>query len=133
LACSADVKSERNSEDQRATEQTCSSAQSEPACLRWGPKLRSGRRKEILYRDQEAVSPARNRLDKSRVLRGVAKRLPQLPNGRTQAVVEINKCIGRPQSLPQLLSRNEFAPPLKKEYEDLKRLLLYLNLDSVFA
>ena len=62
---------------------------------------------------------------------GVAQRFPQPLYSVIDAVVEIHEGVGTPYPLTQLLARHYFARLFQQDLQDLKRLLLQGDLDSL--
>ncbi len=72
----------------------------------------------------EAVSPPGQGFDEARARCGIAQRLADLVHRGIQAVIEIDKGVGRPDLFAQLIARDHFTGILEQRREDLKRLLL---------
>src|SRR6266705_1573007 len=84
-------------------------------------------------RRKEPISAPRQRLDKSRVVSGVAQCLSELVYGCVQAVVEIDERILRPDLRAQLFARYHFGRPLKQDGKHLEWLFLQLDALTLFA
>ena len=97
-------------------------------------RLRDGDdRSELLVRQKKTIADAGESLDKARVLGSIANRLPQLLHRRIQAVLEIDKRVGRPQRCAQHIAGHHFSPHLQQHDQDLEGLTLQLDADAVFA
>ena len=82
------------------------------------------------HRSDESVAAAGQRLDEPRHIGRVPERIAQPANGSIQAVLEIDECLRRPQSLPQLLAGDEFAGTIQQRLENLKRLIGEIDPDA---
>ena len=80
------------------------------------------RRRKAGHGSDESVAAAGQRLDEPRHIGRVPERISQPANRGIQAVLEVDECLGRPQSLPQLLAGNELAGTIQQRLEHLKRL-----------
>jgi hypothetical protein len=85
------------------------------------------------HRHDEPIPASRQRLDKSRVIGGIAERFPQLIDRRIQAVVEIHEGVGRPALIAKFFACDHFARPLQQDREDLKGLLLQSDPYALLA
>jgi len=72
----------------------------------------------------KAVPSSRERLNISWVFSGVSQGTPQALDRRIQSVVEIDKCVCRPQPATQLFPCNNFTRMLQQHRLNLERLLL---------
>jgi hypothetical protein len=72
-------------------------------------------------------------LDVPRVVRRIAQRLAEFPDRRSQTVVKIHERVGGPDSLPELLADDEFPGTFEQYRQDLKGLLLQLDLYTSLA
>src|SRR5262249_13788103 len=70
----------------------------------------------------EPVATARNRLDESRIVGGIAKRLAQLVYGGVQAVVVVDEGVGGPPALAQIFAAYQFPGALEQVQQKLERL-----------
>ena len=77
------------------------------------------------------VSQFRKSFDIARIARGVAKYAAKLFYGGIQAVLEINKCPGRPKPLSQFFAADDVRGALNKQLKDLKRLWPQLHFGAV--
>src|SRR5882724_1907839 len=75
-------------------------------------------------RGDEAVASSRHSFDEARRLRSVPQSFPQLLNRIVQAVVKTYEGIAGPDAFLKLFPSHYFPGTLRKELEDLKRLLL---------
>jgi hypothetical protein len=50
---------------------------------------------------------------------------------KTQAVIEVHKCVGGPQAFSQLFSADDFPRPFQQKREDLEGLFLQLKPGTV--
>jgi hypothetical protein len=76
----------------------------------------------------ETVAPAADGLNESWRRRGVAERGAEPADGVVQTVVEVHERLG-PESLTQLLSRDDCPGPRDQHFEEDERLIL--NQDTV--
>ena len=74
-------------------------------------------------RNDEPIAAAGQRLDESRHVRRVPKRISQAANRGIQAALEIDERLCRPQTLSQLLAGDEVAWTIQQCPENLKRLI----------
>ena len=70
------------------------------------------------------------RLDEPRIVGVVAERRAQPLDRGVQAVLEIDERPGRPQALPQLFTRHDFARTIEHHRENFERLILKPDADS---
>ena len=96
---------------------------------------RTGRRRFIPprwagHRSDESVAASGQGLNEPRHIGRVPERVTQPANRGIQAVLEIDECLRRPQSLPQLLAGHEVAGTIEKRLENLKRLLGEIDPDA---
>ena len=82
-------------------------------------------------RRDEAIAPARQRLDEPRVLGRVAEHLAQLLDRRVEGVIEIDEGVGGPEPLAHRLAGDHLARALEEHHQQLKRLLLQLQPDAL--
>ena len=78
----------------------------------------------------EPVAAARQRLNEPRHIGRIPERIAQPAHRGIQPVFEIDECLRRPQSLPQLLPGDEFAGTIQQRLENLKRLLGQIDADA---
>jgi len=69
----------------------------------------------------------------SGLVSGIVKRIPKPPNGRVQASVEIYERAFGPQFGPQALAGDQLTGAFQKHSEDLERLVLNLESNSMLA
>jgi hypothetical protein len=74
----------------------------------------SGFRGGFVDRCDETVSPARNRLNESRVIGRIAESHAKFPYGRVDAFIEANEGIGRPNLGLQLFACNHLTGMLQE-------------------
>jgi len=79
------------------------------------------------------ISPARQRLNVPRHIRLIPQRLPLLLDRGIHAMIEIDKCVRRPEPLPQLVARNKLSGMFQQNFKNLNRLPLQLQPDTTFA
>ena len=84
-------------------------------------------------RRQEPVSTARQRFQVSGAGGGISQRFSHLIYCGVQAVIEVDKCIRRPQLLTQLFARNDLSRMLQQVGKHLERLLLQANPGAALA
>ena len=87
----------------------------------------------LINRSDKAVSTAGQRFDKTRARCGIAQRLPNLVDRRIQAVVEIDKGVGRPDLLPQIVAGDHPSGIFKQRGQDLERLFLQPDSGAILA
>ena len=75
----------------------------------------------------ESVASARHGFDEAGLVRGILQRLAQAVDRFIQALIEIDKGVGWPQLLHQLVASNQLAGAIEQCGEDVKR--LFLNSD----
>jgi hypothetical protein len=81
-----------------------------------------------LNRSQESISAARQRLDEARAGSRISQRVTQLASGSVEAAVEIDVRNGGPEPLFQLLTGDNFAGTFQQRGQQLKWLVLEMNL-----
>src|SRR6267378_676013 len=91
------------------------------------------RRFHAIHRRDESVSATSKSLDETRIGRGIAQRLANLVYSSIQAVIEIDERIGRPDLLPQVITRNHTPGIFQQHAENLKRLLLQTHSSAILA
>jgi hypothetical protein len=84
-------------------------------------------------RDNEAISSASQCLNKARVLGIIAQRIAQPFDGGVKAVVEITKGVPWPEFAAKFFSCNHLARMFEQHAQDLERLFLKLQLESILA
>ena len=72
----------------------------------------------------EPITTTRHRLDEPRLVGIVAERSAQALDGGVQAVLEVDEGAVRPETMTQLVARDDFARALEHEPENLERLIL---------
>jgi hypothetical protein len=86
--------------------------------------LPPGLDRRAVDRSNETIAIARNGLDESRAIGGIAKRLPQLSDRGVQAVVEADERVCRPEALPQLVARDDGTASIQEQGERVEWLVL---------
>jgi hypothetical protein len=86
-----------------------------------------------VYGGQKTVAAASESLNKAGIFSGITDGVAQTLDGGVQAVVEIHKCINRPEPAAQFFPGNDFPGMLEEHGQDLERLLLESHLDAVPA
>jgi hypothetical protein len=86
-----------------------------------------------LKRNEKSIPSASQCLNIARVVGIISQRIAQPFDGGVKAVVEIDKGICWPESAAKLFSGNHLAGMLEKHAQDLERLLLKLELESILA
>src|SRR6266849_11037518 len=97
-----------------------------------GATYRNGPARSV-DRCEEAIATARQGFHESRIFRRITQRLPQLIYCLIQAMIEIDERVGRPKLAAQFLPSNYLAGLLQQHRQNLKRLLLKLDLYALFA
>jgi len=77
-----------------------------------------------MERSDETVAAFRDGLNEARLIRRVAKGLTQPGDCAVQPVVEINKGVGGPEALPQLIPCNQVARTFQEQGQNAKWLFL---------
>jgi hypothetical protein len=101
--------------------------------------MRYGSRDKCLFigirprpkRCDKPVSPPSHRFNEHRRVCRFAQRNAESLNGTVQTGVEIDEGVCRPKSVAEFFASNYLAGTLDKHAQDLKRLFLQLQLDSV--
>jgi hypothetical protein len=93
----------------------------------------SGRSIGISYVRKEAIAPTRDGLNKPGALRRIAKCLPDFVDGLVEPVIEVYEGIRGPEPLLQILAHYDLAGVLDQHGQDLKRLLLNSDLQSMLS
>jgi hypothetical protein len=75
------------------------------------------------------IATARDRLDELRTLHTVAEGYAQFANSGVQADIEVDKCVGGPEYLLQLLAPHEISGTFQKRNENAPG--LFLQADAV--
>ena len=96
-------------------------------------RLRDLRRRRGLNLRDESVPAARQRFDEPRILSRIVERFAQLPNGVVHADVEIDEGVGRPEPLPKLFARHQFASALEQHTQNVKGLVRKPDLEALPA
>src|SRR5581483_6386413 len=94
----------------------------------WSPGHSACR--DSFHGGQKAVATAGEGLDKTRTRRGVAQGLPQFVDDGVEAVVEVNKSIGRPQPLADFFAGDQISRALQQHEQNLEGLLLQAQAHS---
>jgi len=81
----------------------------------------------------EAVTAPRQRLDVARLLGRVAQSISQSLDRCVDAVIELYNGVVGPQPNADILPQNSFTRPFQKHLQDLKRLLLQSDSNSVLT
>jgi len=63
-------------------------------------------------------------LNEAGLLRGIAQSFPQPGNRTVQAMIEVDKCVGRPKFFTELFPRNHFTGSLQQQKQNTERLFL---------
>lgn len=84
-------------------------------------------------RSNEPVASAGHGFDESGIVGFFAEGTSQFSDGGVQSVVELDEGVGGPKSLTNLFSGNQFAGALEQHGEDLERLFLQPDSQSVFG
>src|SRR5271163_272944 len=92
-----------------------------------------GRRISDIHRRDEPVSAARQRFYVAGPLGRVAEDLAKARNRIVQAMVEIDKSVGRPNLCSQLLESDHIAGALEQSGQNLQRLTLQPQSYTSFA
>jgi hypothetical protein len=87
----------------------------------------------FLYRRDETVSTTRQGFDESRALSRIGQRVAQSFDRRVEADIEIDKCVGRPKLLVKVFPGHQLARLLKQHGQDLKGLIVKLDLDALLV
>jgi len=64
---------------------------------------------------------------------GIAQGFAQPIDGGVDAVIDVHKSVRRPKLLPELLPGDDLARMFQQKFQNLKRLLLELDLHPLFA
>jgi hypothetical protein len=86
-----------------------------------------------IHRAYKSVSAARQSLDKSGCLSGIAQRFPKPIYRVVEAVVIIDKGVVGPQLSPDFFSRDHLSRTTEKNGEDLKRLIMQFDSGARLA
>lgn len=81
----------------------------------------------------ETVSLARNRFDVLRFVGGVAERVAKRAESGVEIGVEIDVGIGGPKARANFIAANDAAGAFEKNRENLKRLLVELDFETIAA
>src|SRR5262249_2650935 len=81
----------------------------------------------------ETVPTARQSFDKAGIRSRIVQSVTDLVDRSVQAVIKIDKSVSRPDLLSQLLPGHDLSWVLQELSQNLKRLLLKSNLESVLA
>jgi hypothetical protein len=84
-------------------------------------------------RRDEAVTAAGNRFDETRTSSRVSQRVTYLIDAVVEAVVEINEGVSRPEFLAEVLAADHLAGVFQQRSENLERLLLQTDFQSLLA
>ena len=85
------------------------------------------------HRSDKTVPSLGESLNEARIGRGIIEGGADFANGGRDAVLKIDERLVRPETLLELVSRDDFAGPLQQGAEDLKGLLLEADLDAALA
>ena len=107
-------------------------------CIDRGARRRNGlgtpyRIGNQLHRRDEPVTTLGQRLDETRVFRGIAEGLAELVHRFVEAVIEIDPGVRRPEPLPQLLAQHDLTVSLEKHLQDSEGLVLESDLHATLA
>jgi hypothetical protein len=86
-----------------------------------------------LHIAEETVAATRNSLDEAGIRCGVPEDFADFVDGRIQAVIKIDECVGWPQAAAQVFAGDYGSRTFKKCGEDRKRLVLKADAPSVLA
>jgi hypothetical protein len=81
----------------------------------------------------EAVTAARQGLDKTGAFRGISQRFADLVDRYIQSLIEINKCVAGPDLVPKLVAGDDSAVLFQQRSEYLEWLILQTNLRPILA
>jgi hypothetical protein len=81
----------------------------------------------------KAIASASDRLDITRFVCRVLQGIPQPPDRRVDAVIELDDHVAGPESVLNFLAQYDLTLTFQQNEEDLKRLLLQPDSDAVFA
>ncbi len=84
------------------------------------------------WRD-EPIPSTRYRLDKRRRFGGIAERLPEFLYRRVEAVLEVDERVGLPETVAQVVARDNLARPVEECRQHLGRLLLQRDATAIVA
>ena len=79
----------------------------------------------------ESISAPRQSVDPDRILGRITERDAKFVHGRVQAVLEIHKRVCGPQLFVKFFPGHNSTRTLEQQYEDLKRLTLQPDLNTV--
>ena len=82
-----------------------------------------------LNRRDEPIAPPRNGFDESGITRIIPKSFPDLEYRHSQALIEFDKGILGPKSVPNLFPRNNLSGAFDKQYQKSERLFLQAHTD----
>ncbi len=85
------------------------------------------------HRRDESIPPMRYRLNVKRVFRIVSQRRPKFLDDRVDTVLEVDKGIGRPEFLANLLARHKLPRPLQQKTKGSEQMFLKLDPCSVLS
>jgi hypothetical protein len=86
-----------------------------------------------VYGSQKTVAAASESFNKAGIFGGITKGVAQALDGGVQAVVEIHKCVSRPEPAVQLFPGNDFTGTFEEHGQDLEGLLLESHLNTIPA
>ncbi len=92
-----------------------------------------GRCRDLLHGSNETIAHTGDRLDISRILRGIAQRGAKLLDRGVQAVLKIHERVGGPQPLPHLFAGNHFTRFLEQDGQDAKGLARQADTHTMLA
>ena len=101
--------------------------------------IRDLRRNALLVRSalcdwsNEAVTELGQSFDVARLIGVIFQRFAQLFDGSVDAVLEVNKSVGGPQSVAEFFPRYQFAGMFEQDGQNLERHFLELDLAAVMA
>jgi|SRR5690242_15825272 hypothetical protein len=96
--------------------------------MSWSGRTRRVRRLDLNGRN-EPVAPPRNGFDESGITRIIPNSFPDLEYRHSQALVEFDKGILGPKSVPNLFPRNNLSGAFDKQYQESERLFLQAHTD----
>jgi hypothetical protein len=84
-----------------------------------------------VHRRDKSITSPRHSLHKPGVFCGISKSLADFVNGLVEALIEVYERVRRPDLLPQLFSSDDLSGMLEQGANDLERLVLEFDLDTV--
>ena len=75
-----------------------------------------------MHRGHEAVSEARQGFYIARLIGGIAERLPELIDGRVEAMFEVTSSRSGPKAVAKIFTGHQVAGPIHQRVQNLARL-----------